>query len=287
MMPEKLYDENAYYDFDRNYADAVALVRRAFGEERAAALEAAKGRSKRSDFMTAMLWGWFLHRPGLPQTDRLVCILGAQAPKGIEQPLRDCIHVALACGLHAEKVREALFILSVYGGIPTAQWALSIADVIIEEREREGGLPAVPPQEPTRGVEYDYYDFEHNYPAGVEMSIRLFGDRGSPREERMARMGHSAIGDFAAIHWGWLNQRPILSQRERALFLIGLDSAVHGFMALRDHVQWALAAGVSRDEIIEAMNMLYMVNGWPANREAMVVVTEWLAELERRETEAR
>jgi alkylhydroperoxidase/carboxymuconolactone decarboxylase family protein YurZ len=262
----------------------VALARRVFGDERADELQKAKGRSKRGDFMTALLWGWFLHRPGLPLTDRIVCILGSLAPKGLERQLRDYLQIGLASGLHREKVREALFILSVYGGIPAAEWALGIADEVIEALDASGWQPAVPPDPPYAGPERDYYDFDHNYPSGVDMSIRLFGDRGSPREQRMERMGQAAMGDFSAVHWGWLNQRPFLSPRERSFFLIGVDSAVHGYMALRDHVQWALASGAGRDEVIEAMNMLYMVNGWPANREAMVTVTNLFAELDGKST---
>ncbi len=279
-MPPKSYPETAYYDFDKNYADAVELARRAFGDARADALLAAKGKSKRTDFMTAMLWGWFLHRPGLPLTDRLVCILGSLAPKGVEQPLRDYIQIGMAHGLHREKVREALFILSVYGGIPMAQWALSVADDVIERLDREGWQPAIAPAPLLEGIEYDYYDFDHNYESGIDMSIHLFGDRGSPREDRLQRKGSTAMNDFGAIHWGWLNQRPVLAPRERALFLIGVDSAVQGLMALRDHVNWALDAGVSRAGVLEAMNMLYMLNGWPLNRESMTTVTTLFAELD-------
>jgi len=279
-MPARQYTETAYYDFEQNYAEAVDLARRAFGEARAEQLLAAKGKSKRSEFMTALLWGWFLHRPGLPITDRIICILGSLAPKGVEQPLREYIQIGLASGLHREKVREALFILSVYGGIPIAQWALGVADELIEQLDRDGWQPQVPPAPLYEGTEYDYYDFEHNYESGVDMSIRLFGNRNSPREERMARMGSSAINDFGAIHWGWLNQRPILSPRERAMFLIGVDSATSGYLALRDHVQWAMDSGVTRDGVMEAMNMLYMLNGWPLNRESMVTVTNLFAELD-------
>lgn len=281
-MPDKRYPETAYYDFEQNYADAVSLTRRVFGDGRADKLRAAKGKSKRTDFMTAMTWGWWLHRPVMDMTDRVFCILGALAPKAIEQGLRDYLQLGLAIGLHREKLREAMFILSVYGGVPRAEWALGVVDSLCEELDTAGWKPFTPPARPYQGEEHDYYEFDHNFPSGIDMSIRLFGDRGGTRDDRLARQGESSIGDFQAIHWGWLNQRPILSPRERSLFLIGLDSAVLGHLALKDHVQWALEAGVTREQIMEAMTMLYMYNGWPANREALVTVAEWLAELDRR-----
>jgi alkylhydroperoxidase/carboxymuconolactone decarboxylase family protein YurZ len=281
-VPEKRYPDAAYYDFERNYTAALELTRRVFGDARADALQAAKGKSKRTDFMTAMTWGWWLHRPVLDRTDRVICILGALAPKALEQGLRDYLQLGLAIGLHREKLREAMFILSVYGGVPRAEWALGVVDSLCAELDAAGWQPFTPPGPLYEAIDRDYYDFEHNFPSGIEMSIRLFGDRGGSREERLARQGESAIGDFQAVHWGWLNQRPYLSPRERSLFLIGLDAAVLGHLALKDHVQWALDAGVNREQIMEAMTMLYMYNGWPANREALVTVTEWLAELERR-----
>ncbi|HLF78150.1 MAG TPA: hypothetical protein VJB57_11750, partial [Dehalococcoidia bacterium] len=106
-MPDRRYDETAYYDFEKNYANAVDLTRRVFGHDRADKLLAAKGQSKRTDFMTAMTWGWWLHRPVMEMADRVICILGALAPKAMEKGLRDYLQLGLAIGLHREKLREA------------------------------------------------------------------------------------------------------------------------------------------------------------------------------------
>jgi alkylhydroperoxidase/carboxymuconolactone decarboxylase family protein YurZ len=278
-VASKRYPETAFYEFETNYDAAVELIRRVFGEERAAAVGAAKGKSQRTDFMTAMTWGWFFHRPGLPLTDRVLCVLGALTPKGLEAELRDHIQLGLAMGLDREKVREALFITSVYGGIPTARWALDVCDSLCAELDARGWQPYLPPAPLHDRKLYDYHDFAVNYPSGIDMTIWLYGPRGTTREERLSHMGESSIGDMQAIHWGWLNQRPILTPRERCLFMLGIDSATHGFLALKDHTGWALKAGITPAEVREAMTMLYLFNGWPSNREAFVVVNARLDEL--------
>ncbi len=107
---------------------------------------------------------------------------------------------------------------------------------------------------------------------------RRIGFAGETREERLARTGQSAIGDFQAIHWGWMMHRPLISPRERYFFLMGADSANKGYLALKDHTSWALVEGVTRAEIDEALIMLALYNGWPANRQSQVAVGEYFAE---------
>ena len=282
-MPAKKYAETAFYEFDTCYAKAVDLQRRVFGDERADALQAAKGKSTRTDFMNAILWGWFFHRTeALDAQARALAIMGNLIPKSQEKALRDYAQWGLAAGLHREKVREAIFTLSIYGGIPTTEWALGIVDNLCSELDAKGWQPMVPSGSLFEGVEHNYYDFEANHLDGFEARARRLGDEGGTTEERLARTGASAIGDFGSITWGWMMHRPIVSPRERYFFLLGADSANKGYLALKDHTHWALTHGVTRAEVQEGLMMLNLFSGWPANREAGTAVTQLFAELDKK-----
>lgn len=281
-MPERKYTEPAFYDFDKNYGDAVALLRSTFGDARADAAAAARGKSTRTDFTTAITWGWMFHRPGLSTAERALVLIGNEAAKGLIDPLLDHAQLAVSEGLHREKVLEAIFTLTVYSGVPTADRALAAVESLFASLDRAGWQPRVAPGPLPEVAEHNYYDFEQNFTDGVDLSLANFGGgRGGDREARLARMGASSVGDFGAIHWGWIMHRPFLTPRERCLVLIGSDTANKGYLALKDHVKWGLREGLSRDEVNEAMFMLYLFNGWPANRQATVAITELFEELDK------
>jgi 4-carboxymuconolactone decarboxylase len=281
-MPPRTYAEPAFYDFEQNYQDAVDLVRSVFGNERADALQAAKGKSTRTDFTTAITWGWMFHRPILTPAERALVLIGNEAAKGLSGPLLDHAQWGLSEGLDREQILEALFTLTVYSGIPIAEKATREVEALLSELDRAGWKPRVKPGPMKETPENNFYDFETNYADGVDLSLANFGgERGGDREARLARMGGSSVGDFQAIHWGWIMHRPFLTSKQRCLVLIGSDSANKGYLALKDHLRWGLREGLSRQEVQEAMFMLYLFNGWPANRQAVVAVTELLEELDR------
>lgn len=282
-MPEQKYPETAFYDFEKNYQDAVDLVRSTFGDERADALLDAKGKSTRTDFTTAITWGWMLHRPLLSITDRALILIGNEVAKGLIDAVLDHAQLAMSEGLDREVVLEAIFLLTVYSGIPTSDRAMKEVERLIEDLDRGGWQPRVEPLPLPHVHEHNYYDFEENFTNGVDISLaNAGGGNAGDREARLSRMGQSSVGDFGAIHWGWIMQRPFLTPAQRSLVLIGSDTANKGYLALKDHVRFGLRSGLSRDQINEALFMLYMWNGWPANRQATVAVAELFEELDRK-----
>jgi alkylhydroperoxidase/carboxymuconolactone decarboxylase family protein YurZ len=281
-LPDKKYAETAFYDFEKNYQDAVDLVRSTFGDERADALIDAKGRSTRTDFTTAITWGWLFHRPLLSVTQRALVLIGNEVAKGLTDAVLDHAQLAISEGLDREVVLEAIFLLTVYSGIPASDHSMREVEKLLADLDRAGWTPRVEPEPLPHVHEHNYYDFEENFTAGVDISLANAGG-GNPgdRETRLARMGQSSVGDFGAIHWGWIMQRPFLTPVQRSLVLLGSDSANKGYLALKDHVRFGLRNGLSREQINEAVFMLYMFNGWPANRQASVVVAEVFEELDR------
>lgn len=282
-MAERKYTETGFHDFEKNYADAVELVRNVFGDERADALLAAKGANTRTDFMTAITWGWFYHRPLLTTLQRAWVIIGNMFAQKNYRAMREYAQLALAEGAHREKVLEAIATFTVYGGIPNVEDATAELEALFAELDAKGWKPYKATQPLPDIVEHDYYDLEQNYADGVDLSMKRGyggGSQGGDRESRLARMGQSAIGDFQSIHWGWIMHRPFLEPTERAFVLIGADTANRAYLALQDHTQWSLVEGLSREQVTEAMTMLNLFNGWPANRQATVAITELFAELD-------
>ena len=284
-MPERRYSETPFYDFDKNYGDAVDLIRKVFGDERADAVAAAKGKNTRTDFMTAITWGWFYHRPIVSPLHRAWVLIGNSFAQKNYDALRDHAQWAMAEGAHREKILDALFTFSVYGGIPNVNQATEVIEGLFAELDAKGWKPYTPTTPLPDTVDHNYYDFEENYTAGVDISFRRnYGPgSGGDRAERLARMGQSAIGDFQAIHWGWIMHRAFLEPLERALVIFGSDTANKGYLALKDHVQYAMVEGFTREQVQEVMMMLNLFNGWPANRQAGTAITELFQELDEAE----
>jgi 4-carboxymuconolactone decarboxylase len=92
--------------------------------------------------------------------------------------------------------------------------------------------------------------------------MKLFGPRMA--EEALYAMGGSAWDDT-------------LSWRERSMIVISAliaQGAVVG--RLRPHVRWAIANGVTRDELDALVSMLTVYVGYPRAAEGMTVVIEEL-----------
>lgn len=289
-MPERQYAEVPFYDFDRNYQDAVTLLREVFGDRRASAVAAAKGKDHRADFMTAITWGWLYHRPILSRLQRAWVIIGNTFAQKNYPALRDHAQWALAEGAHREKVREAIFTFSVYGGVPNTIQGLEVVEDLFAELDRAGWRPPREPDPLPNIPERKFYDFEENFTAGVDLTLRRGyggGAAGGDRASRLARMGRSSVGDFNAIHWGWMMHRPYLLPTERCLVLIGADTANKAYLALKDHTQWGLLEGLTREQVDEALFTLYLFNGWPANRQATVAIAELYQELDQMAQQAQ
>jgi alkylhydroperoxidase/carboxymuconolactone decarboxylase family protein YurZ len=281
-MPRS-YSERAFYDFEENYRDAVDLIRRTFGDERADKVLADKGKNTRSDFTTAISWGWFFHRPILTPQQRSLVLIGNDISRMAWRALRDHVQWGVAEGLHREKVREAVFTMSIYGGLANCELASETVEELLGELDKLGWQPFVAPGPLPAIEEHNFYDFEQNFTDGVDVSIAVFGtSRGGDRETRLSRMGASDTGDFQSIHWGWMMHRPFLLPAERVMVLIGSDTGNKGYLALKDHVPWGLTEGLTRDEVREAMLMLMVFNGWPATREANNAVSALFEELDKK-----
>ena len=94
------------------------------------------------------------------------------------------------------------------------------------------------------------------------------------------------IGDVAPklgqltddVLFGNVWERPGLSPRVRSLITVAALTALYRTGQLSSHLRRALANGVTRDELIEAITHLAFYAGWPNAMSAITALKEVLAE---------
>lgn len=80
--------------------------------------------------------------------------------------------------------------------------------------------------------------------------------------------------------WGNIWSRDGLSRRDRSLLNIGMISAINRPHELKLHVKAALANGLSRDEIREALLQVAIYCGVPAGLDSTRIAREAFAEID-------
>ena len=84
--------------------------------------------------MCGQFWG----RPGLSHDERLVVAITALAATEHPDQLRIYLWGALQAGIPASKIREALTMLVVYVGFPTAVSSLEVWKQVTDDARRKG-----------------------------------------------------------------------------------------------------------------------------------------------------
>lgn len=129
-----------------------------------------------------------------------------------------------------------------------------------------------------------------DYRTALEMMRRVLGADDASRIERLLQNGplSEPIGWFFAKTWGALYEREDkLPLRERALVLIGTDLALGRADPLRDHLRVALHAGMTPEELVEAMFHAAFYVGVPALAMGMRVAGEVFAAAQKKKEEEK
>ena len=74
--------------------------------------------------------------------------------------------------------------------------------------------------------------------------------------------------------FGYMRERPGLSKRDRSLITVAALVALYRGDQLRGHVQRALANGVKKEEIVEAITHLAFYSGWPTAMQAASIAKD-------------
>ena len=94
------------------------------------------------------------------------------------------------------------------------------------------------------------------------------------------------LGDFAPkmvqltddVLFGDIWKRPGLSPRDRSLVTVAVLAATYRPDQLNSHLRLALANGLTRDELIEALTHLAFYAGWPSAMAALTQLKAIVAE---------
>jgi 4-carboxymuconolactone decarboxylase len=91
------------------------------------------------EFIFGSVW----QRPGLAFEDRMLVAITALATQGATTQLRNYLHGALQEGIEPGRIREALVMLVVYVGFPTALQSLVVFKEVLDAHHRGGsGAPS-------------------------------------------------------------------------------------------------------------------------------------------------
>lgn len=119
---------------------------------------------------------------------------------------------------------------------------------------------------------------DSRYEDGIAVRREVMGDDfvDAALSRNAGKDGEDLQNHVTATVWGSVWTRPGLSRRDRSLLNIGMLVALRATEELRGHVRGALANGLSREEITEAIIHSSGYCGAPAALSAMKVAQEVL-----------
>jgi 4-carboxymuconolactone decarboxylase len=107
------------------------------------------------------------------------------------------------------------------------------------------------------------------YRRGVEARKALFGEEGVRRAEAWARIDQGWVDFLMESVWGGILSRPGLNRRDRELVTVAALAALDRPRELEFHVNGALAAGLSKEEIVEVLIQIAVYAGVPCAVEGL------------------
>ena len=216
--------------------------------------------------MDEVVYGGIWDRPGLPRPDRAICTIAALSAHERLVPLRREIGVGLDLGLTPAAVAETIVQTGLYTGFAAVAGCYAVAAEVFAAR----GLPEPEEAPDARSLE-DLSD------DGANLMARLHGDR--------ARQGYAAPDNPvtgalypAAIRYGYgvLWFRPGLDTRRRALVAVAAFTALRMEGQVRKFGQSAINAGLTREEVVEAVIQTAPYSGFPGALNALAGLSEVL-----------
>jgi 4-carboxymuconolactone decarboxylase len=89
------------------------------------------------EWTDGFIFGDVWARPGLDYEERMLVAITSLATQGQIPQLRNYFHGALQAGIPAQKIQEALLMISVYAGFPTALNALTSFKQALAAEDKE------------------------------------------------------------------------------------------------------------------------------------------------------
>ena len=234
-----------------------AALRDGFGMPRSA-LAAAVGFDR---FVDEAVYGSIWARGELSREERMICTLASLCALGRSGELARWVDAALRIGLDARAIVEVFAQSGLYGGFGAAEDAIAVAEDILEAR----GIAVAPDPQRSDSLE-TLAERGQAFQADLhgEQSARGYADPDNPVTGALYRLA-------TQYAYGELWVRPGLGRRERllcalaAFTVLGLESQVRKFGVS------ALRAGLTREQVIEALVQTAPYGGFPRALNALAV----------------
>ena len=216
-------------------------------------------------------YGEIFARPALaPRTRQLAVVIMLATAGNRPIQLERHIEAALRAGLSEMELTEAFMQLAVYAGFPTALNAITVATTVFARH----GVPATASTATLDAVSESYAIRHQRGLATLAQTSRGAGSTVIASFDDLA----PAIGRAIVEHaYGDVFARKEIDLRSRELAACSAFAAVGNQVMgtpLRVHVQAALTAGATREEITEVLLNLVPHCGYPAVEEALRVANE-------------
>jgi 4-carboxymuconolactone decarboxylase len=117
------------------YDDGMEVRREVLGDEHVdrAAANATDFTRDFQELITEYAWGSIWTRPGLDRRSRSMITLTALVARGHHEELAMHVRAALRNGLTVDEIKEVLLQSAVYCGVPDANTAFRIAQLVLSE----------------------------------------------------------------------------------------------------------------------------------------------------------
>ena len=216
--------------------------------------------------LTEAVFGGIWSRPGLALSDRIICALAAVAVFPRLAAVRRLIGAALDHDVAPETIREVLVQAGLYAGFTATEETLPVAATVFTSR----GI-AFPP-EPLAEVALDQLTA-----LGRTLMHELHGER--------AQSGYAAPDNPVtgalyplAIQYGYgeIWFRPGADRRTRALIAVAAFTALRLPEQVAKFGESALNAGLTREEVIEAVIQTAPLSGFPPALNALAALARVL-----------
>lgn len=198
-----------------------------------------------------VLFGDVWERPQLAKRDRSLVVISTLIATGKAGQLRNHLDIGLTNGLTPVETSGLVTHMAFYAGWPAAISALEVYDTVYRARKIDPASLRLtaPPLPPAAGQ------------ARVETATRGV----AALAPKFAQLSDDVIlGDL------W--RRPDLSVRDRSLATIAAVAAMGDDDLLEPHLRRGLAAGLTREQLVEALTHLGFYAGFPKATKALNVL---------------
>ncbi len=271
---DKTKDQIAPY-IDHN-PDAEARVERAHEIRKAMGIYGQGGQSARGYWKFAPLhaqaifeycFGIVWAQPLLDLKQREIIVISALAAQDFHDEVEWHIRSGMNLGLTRDEIIEVLTTLSPYIGLPRTNHSLRSALRAFEKADKEKGIePAGPAEEDPRDVEAEatgdrmmsqidqHPDLKERIAKAFEVrqKMGIYGTGGQAHDGfyTISKIHNQAIFEYC---FGMIWNQPLLDMKTKELIVIAASTANQCDNELEWHVRSALNAGLTRDEIVEAI----------------------------------